>query len=197
MRFSDSGVFNRLVAAIFKNGVKIIVITMTTPVTLLFIDKACSLGNDEILIGIGTRLESETTRQAVESGVQFVVSPVIKKEIIRKAQSAGVPVMPGAFTPPEVQTAWELGADVVKILPANLLGMNFFKGIRASMPHLKLMSTGRVFLTNARGWIDAGACALGVKSILLDDEAIKNKNFDQIRKNAEVLVSILKGFKGL
>jgi len=191
MRFSDPGLFSPLADAIYEGGVKVIEITMTVPGALSLIKKARANSSDDLLIGIGSVLDADMTRQAIEAGAQFVLSPVLKREIIKEANVAEVPVMPGAFTPTEIQTAWEWGADIVKIFPANILGMRFLKGIKAPMPHLKLMPTGGVSLTNASDWINAGACAVGVGSALLNKEAIKNKDFNQIRKNAELLASNL------
>lgn len=193
MRFSDSGLFDPLAEAIYGGGIRIFEITMTVPDALLLIEKARKSNLNDRLVGVGSVLDAESARRAIDAGAHFVVSPVLKKEIIMEAQSAEVPVIPGAFTPTEVQTAWEWGADIVKIFPANILGMNFFKGVKAPMPHLKLMPTGGVSLTNAKDWINSGACAVGVGSALLNREAIKKRDFDQIQKNAEALVSNLKG----
>ena len=97
--------------------------------------------------------------------------------------------MPGAFTPTEIQTAFEAGADIVKVFPADVVGMAFFKGILAPMPHLKLMPTGGVSLTNAGDWLKAGACAVGVGSALLDKKAIESGNYEVLTENAKVLIS--------
>lgn len=191
MRFSDPALLSPLLDSISQGGVKVIEITMTVPGALSLIKKARSDMPDDILIGVGSVLDADMTRIAIDAGAQFVVSPVLKKDIIQEANSAEVPVMPGAFTPTEIQTAWEWGADVVKIFPANILGMPFLKSIKAPLPHLKLMPTGGVSLTNASDWIKSGACAVGVGSALLDEKAIKNKDFNQIRKNAELLVANL------
>ncbi|MFO7845459.1 MAG: bifunctional 4-hydroxy-2-oxoglutarate aldolase/2-dehydro-3-deoxy-phosphogluconate aldolase [Balneolaceae bacterium] len=191
MRFSDSDLFDPLAEAIFNGGIQIIEITMTVPDALSIIEKVTAGNLGDRLVGVGSVLDAKSARQAIKAGAQFIVSPVLKKEIIMEAQSADVPVMPGAFTPTEVQTAWEWGADIVKIFPANILGMDFFKGVKAPMPHLKLMPTGGVSLTNARDWINSGACAVGIGSALFDKEAIKKRDFDQIRENAEALVSNL------
>jgi 2-dehydro-3-deoxyphosphogluconate aldolase/(4S)-4-hydroxy-2-oxoglutarate aldolase len=102
--------------------------------------------------------------------------------------------MPGAFTPTEIQTAYENGADIVKVFPADVLGMAFFKAVRAPMPYLKLMPTGGVTLTNAGDWLKAGACAVGVGTALLDKKAIDENNFSKLTENAMILVqSIAEG----
>ena len=132
-------------------------------------------------------IDAETARRAVEAGAQYVVSPVFKREIIDEAHRLGVPAMPGCFTPTEILAATEAGADTVKVFPADVLGMPFFKGVLAPMPHLKLMPTGGVSLTNAGDWVRAGAVAVGVGSALLDKQAISEGDFAVLTENARTL----------
>jgi len=192
LRLPESSLFEPVAKALYNGGIKVIEITMTVPGAISAIEKAIPKLPSDMILGIGSVLDAKTTKKAINAGAQFVVSPVTKKEIIEASTSAGIAVMPGAFTPSEIQAAWEWGADIVKVFPADILGMKFFKGVKAPMPHLKLMPTGGVSLTNAGDWIKAGACAVGIGSALLDKEAIRNKNFNQIRKNAEILISNLK-----
>ena len=131
---------------------------------------------------------------AIKAGAKYVVSPVFKKEIIDMAHKYDVPVMPGCFTPTEIQTAYEYGADIVKVFPADVLGMAFFKGILAPMPHLKLMPTGGVTLTNAGDWLKAGACAVGLGSALLDKEAVKTENYGKLTDNAKQIMNSINGY---
>jgi len=192
VRLQEAALFEPVALALYEGGVRAIEITMTVPGALAALEKAISNLPSEIIIGVGSVLNAKTTEKAVNAGAQFIVSPVTKKEILDACKTAEVAVMPGAFTPTEIQTAWEWGADIVKVFPADILGMKFFKGVKAPMPHLKLMPTGGVSLTNAAGWIQAGACAVGVGSALLDKEALRDRNFEQIKKNAERLISNLK-----
>jgi 2-dehydro-3-deoxyphosphogluconate aldolase/(4S)-4-hydroxy-2-oxoglutarate aldolase len=99
--------------------------------------------------------------------------------------------MPGAFTPTEIQSAYEAGADIIKVFPADILGMAFFKAVKAPLPHLKLMPTGGVSLTNAGDWIKAGACAVGVGSALLDRQAIEDGDYARLTENARILCASL------
>lgn len=192
MRLPDADLFDPVSEALYEGGIRVLEITMTVPDALNQIKKASQNAPSDMLIGVGSILDADMAKRAVDNGAQFVVSPVMKKEIIDAAKSMGVAVMPGAFTPTEAQLAWDYGADVVKIFPADITGMKFFKAIKAPMPHLKLMPTGGVTLTNGQEWIDHGACAVGVGSALLDKQALKEKNFNQLRKNAEVLTSNFK-----
>ena len=104
------------------------------------------------------------------------------------AQKYDVPVMPGCFTPTEIYSAFEMGADIAKVFPADVVGMPFFKAILAPMPYLKLMPTGGVSLTNAGDWLKAGACAVGIGSALLDDKAIKEENYLKLTENAKTIM---------
>jgi len=103
-----------------------------------------------------------------------------------------VPALPGAFTPTEILSAHEAGADIVKVFPADVVGMGFFKAIKAPMPQLKLMPTGGVTLTNAGEWLRAGACAVGVGSALLDRAAIAEGRWEKLTENARTLMESIR-----
>jgi 2-dehydro-3-deoxyphosphogluconate aldolase/(4S)-4-hydroxy-2-oxoglutarate aldolase len=141
--------------------------------------------SDDIVIGVGSVLDSGTAQNAIDAGAQFVVSPIFKKDIIDTAHKNNVPAMPGTFTPTEILTAHQSGADVIKVFPADVLGMKFFKAVKAPIPDLKLMSTGGVTLDNAGEWIRAGACAVGVGTALLDVQAIEENNYKKLTENAK------------
>jgi 2-dehydro-3-deoxyphosphogluconate aldolase/(4S)-4-hydroxy-2-oxoglutarate aldolase len=152
------------------------------------------MGND-VVVGVGSVLNKATAEQAVNAGARYVVSPVVKSEIIVAARELDVPVMPGAFSPTEIQFAYEEGADIVKVFPADNLGMQYFKNVLAPMPHLKLMPTGGVSLSNAGDWLAAGACAVGVGSALLDKQAIADENYSQLTENAELLIDSINSYR--
>jgi 2-dehydro-3-deoxyphosphogluconate aldolase/(4S)-4-hydroxy-2-oxoglutarate aldolase len=103
--------------------------------------------------------------------------------------------MPGVFTPTEIQAAFEEGADIVKVFPADNLGLQYFKNVLAPMPHLKLMPTGGVSLTNAGDWLEAGACAVGVGSALLDKKALTENNYSKLTENAEILINSIESYR--
>lgn len=191
IRLPDPDTVEPVLQALYEGGVKVMEITMTVPNAVSLIRKAISVAPKDMMLGVGTVINAEMTKEAVDAGAQFVVSPIMKEEIIRQAHEQGVPVMPGAFTPTEIQQAWEYGADVVKVFPADIVGMAFFKSVLAPLPHLKLMPTGGVSLTNGKEWMAAGACAVGLGSALLDKKAIEEKNWAQIKANAETLMTNL------
>ncbi|MFQ5709349.1 MAG: bifunctional 4-hydroxy-2-oxoglutarate aldolase/2-dehydro-3-deoxy-phosphogluconate aldolase [bacterium] len=187
IRMSDSDKLRKVAEAVYAGGISAIEITMTTPNALKVIEETAHAMGDSIQLGVGSVLDAETARLAIDAGAQFVVSPVSKPEIIQMAHRYDLPAMPGAFTPTEILLAHEQGADIVKVFPADVVGMAFFRAIKAPMPHLQLMPTGGVTLTNAGDWLKAGACAVGVGSALLDKKAIAEGNYSVLTENAKRL----------
>lgn len=175
--------------ALREGGITAIEITMTTPNALRLIEETATAFSDdeEVLIGVGSVLDGPTAQQAINAGATFVVSPILSAEMIETCHRYDVPAMPGAYTPTEVARAHELGADVVKIFPASTVGPDYFGALKGPMPHVKLMPTGGVSLENAGQWIEAGACAVGVGSALLDKEALANEDYETLTENAETL----------
>ena len=192
IRMNDSAKLIKVAEAIYKGGVQSVEITMTVPGALKIIEEASKTLGDYVNIGVGSVLNKQTANDAINAGAKYVVSPVFKPEIVQEAKKHNIPVMPGAFSPTEILTAFEAGADIVKVFPADIVGMAFFKGVLAPMPHLKLMPTGGVSLTNAGDWIKAGACAVGVGSALLDKKAIAEENYSLLTENAEKLIASIK-----
>lgn len=189
IRMSDAQRLERVIGAIRAGGVTNIEITMTTPGALQVIEQTSRAfaGDSDVLVGVGSVLDAMTARRAVEAGAKFVVGPALVPEVIQMAHQYDVPVMPGAFTPTEIHRAMELGADIVKVFPADVVGMPFFKAVLAPMPHAKLMPTGGVTLTNAGEWLLAGACAVGVGSALLEKAAIDAEDYTRLTENARTL----------
>jgi 2-dehydro-3-deoxyphosphogluconate aldolase/(4S)-4-hydroxy-2-oxoglutarate aldolase len=195
IRLADSTKLIRVCEAIFEGGVKSIEITMTVPNAISFIKESVKKLGDHMRIGVGSVLNAETAMKAIDAGANYVVSPIFKKEIIEVAHKNDVPALPGCFTPSEIQTAFETGADIIKIFPADVLGMAFFKSILAPMPHLKLMPTGGVTLTNVGDWIKAGACAIGIGTALLDKNAIAQENYKLLTNNAKLIMANIEAAK--
>ena len=176
-----------LAQALCVGGVVCFEITMTVPRALDGIRLVCQEMGSSVLVGAGSVLDAATAEAAVEAGAKYIVSPVFKPEVVRAAHSNDAAVMPGCFTPTEILTATEAGADVVKVFPAGVLGMSFFRGVLAPMPHLRLMPTGGVTLSNAGDWIRAGAVAVGVGSDLVDNKAVAAGDWATLTQNARAL----------
>lgn len=195
LRIPDESLFEPVAEALIRGGVHILEITMTVPNAIGLIRKASKLYGDKILLGVGTVLTADQVSESTDAGAQFVLSPVTNKEVIERAVQLKKVMMAGAFTPTEIQQAWEWGSDIVKVFPANITGMEFIKAVKAPMPHLKLMPTGGVTLTNGKEWLKAGACAVGVGSSLVSGEDLKNRDFKAIEEKARILVEGLRSEK--
>src|ERR1700723_4178006 len=156
-----------LADAIADGGVTVLEITMTVPGAIEVMRKLAEQRPD-ILIGAGTVLDPETARMCILEGAQFVVSPALNVKTIELCHRYGVAVLPGALTPTEIVTAWEAGADVVKVFPASALGgAKYLKSVKAPLPQIEMIPTGGVSLATAKEFLEAGAFALGVGADLV------------------------------
>lgn len=173
-----------LTEALLAGGVIAIEITMTTPNAIAAIREASQKFGARALIGVGTVLDAQTCRQAIDAGAQFVVSPITRPDIADAARAADRPVMLGAYTPTEAQFAFESGADFIKIFPADGLGPNYIKALRAPLPHLRIVPTGGVDLHNVADFLKAGCAALGVGSSLLKAEILRDSNWPELTRLA-------------
>jgi 2-dehydro-3-deoxyphosphogluconate aldolase/(4S)-4-hydroxy-2-oxoglutarate aldolase len=140
-------------------------------------------------------LDPESARAALLAGAEYLVAPTVNLDVIRMARRYDKVVMPGAFTPTEVLTAWEAGADVVKVFPADVGGPNYLKALRGPLPQIRLMPTGGVDLNTAEAFLKAGACCLGVGSQLVEPAAVKAGNFDRLRDLAKKYVEIVRTYR--
>lgn len=192
LRVKEEDKLQRVIEAIYDGGVSVAEITMTVPNAIKLIQQMNERLDKNIIIGVGSVLNANTAEDAIKAGAKYVVSPIFKKEIIDTAHKFDVPSMPGCFTPTEIQTAFEYGADVVKVFPADVVGIEFFKAILAPLPHLKLMPTGGVSLANAGEWLKAGACAVGIGSALLDKKAIQDNNYSKLTENAKTIMKSIR-----
>ncbi len=147
---------------------------------------------DRVLLGAGTILDPETARAAILAGAEYIVSPTVNFEVIKLCQRYDKLVMPGAFTPTEILAAWEAGADIVKVFPADVVGPAFFKAGKGPLPQIRMMPTGGVDLTTAPAFLKAGACCLGVGGQLVEPTAVATRNFTRIRDLAKQYAAIVK-----
>ncbi len=194
LRIKEADKLKKVIDAIYQGGITALEITMTVPNAIQLIEKMSEELDKNIILGVGSVLNKSVAEDAIKAGAKYVVSPVLKKEIIETSHKFDVPAMPGCFTPTEIQTAYEYGADIIKVFPADIVGMAFFKAVLAPLPHLKLMPTGGVSLTNVGDWLKAGACAVGIGSALLDKKAIEDENYSVLTQNARIIIeNIQKG----
>ncbi len=184
-----------LTEALLAGGVIAVEVTMTTPNAIEAIREASRKYGERALIGVGTVLDEATCRQAIEAGAQFVVSPITRAEIASAAREADRPVMLGAYTPTEAQSAYEAGADFIKIFPADGLGPNYIKALRAPLPHLRIVPTGGVDLNTLGDFLKAGCAALGVGSSLLKQDILRDGNWPELTRLAGEFVAAVKKAK--
>ncbi len=192
VRSQDSQQLVEVVRALADGGVTVVEITMSVPNALDVLRQVRQALGDRVLLGAGTVLDPETARAVLLAGAEYIVSPTVNLEVIRLCRRYDKLVMPGAFTPTEILTAWEAGADIVKVFPAEVVGTAFFKALRGPLPQIRVMPTGGVDLTTAAAFLKAGACCLGVGSQLVEPEAVAKRNFDRVRELARQYAAVVK-----
>src|SRR5579885_539621 len=192
VRSPDSRQLVEVVRALADGGVTVVEITMTVPDALGVVREVRRELGDRVLLGAGTILDPETARAALLAGAEYLVAPTLNLDVIRLCQRYSKLVMPGAFTPTEILTAWEAGADIVKVFPAEVVGPAFFKALRGPLPQVRLMPTGGVDLNTAADFLRAGACCLGLGSQLVEPRAVLARDFDRIRDLARQYRDIVK-----
>jgi 2-dehydro-3-deoxyphosphogluconate aldolase/(4S)-4-hydroxy-2-oxoglutarate aldolase len=192
VRAPDPAGLVEVIRALAAGGVTVAEVTLTVPNALEVVREAKRALGDSVLLGAGTVLDPETCRAALLAGAEFIVSPTLNLDVIRLCRRYDKLVMPGAFTPTEILAAWEAGADIVKVFPADVVSPAFFKAMRGPLPQVRLMPTGGVDLTNAADFLKAGACCLGVGSQLVDPKLVAAKAFDQLRELAARYVEVVR-----
>ena len=192
VRSPDSHLLVEVCRALADGGVDVVEITMTVPDALDVVRAVRRELGDRVLLGAGTILDAETARAALLAGAEYLVAPTVNLDVIRLCQRYDKLVMPGAFTPTEILGAWEAGADIVKVFPAEVLGPAFFKAMRGPLPQIRLMPTGGVDLTTAADFLRAGASCLGVGSQLVEPKAVAVREFDRVRALARQYVQIVR-----
>jgi 2-dehydro-3-deoxyphosphogluconate aldolase/(4S)-4-hydroxy-2-oxoglutarate aldolase len=178
-----------LFEALLAGGVNATEITMTTPNALASIREACQKIGERSLIGVGTVVTPDDCRAAIDAGAEFIVTPICRPELAKIAHAADRPIMMGAYTPTEAQTAHEAGADFIKIFPADTLGPNYIKALRAPLPHLRLVPTGGVDAKNVGEFLNAGCAAVGVGSSLVSAKILREASWAELTQRAAELVN--------
>ena len=182
-----------LAGAILAGGIDILEVTMTVPGAIRVIEQLADHHGDKLLLGAGTVLDAETARNCLLAGAQFIVSPALDLRTIELCRRYSVPVMPGALTPTEILTAWQAGADVVKVFPCSALGgAKYLKALQGPLPQIQIIPTGGVSLSTAEEFLAAGAFALGVGGDLVDAKAAREGRTSVITENAQKYIAIVK-----
>ena len=172
--------------ALVAGGVEAVEVTFTVPGAPRVMEQVADR------LGAGTVLDPETARTALLAGAQFIVSPTVNRKVIRLCRRYDKAVMPGALTPTEVLTAWEAGADIVKVFPSDFTGPSYLKVLHGPLPHVRLLPTGGVTLQTVADFIRAGACAVGVGGNLVEAKAVAAGDMARIESLARQFVDIIK-----
>jgi 2-dehydro-3-deoxyphosphogluconate aldolase/(4S)-4-hydroxy-2-oxoglutarate aldolase len=178
--------------ALKAGGIATIEFTVSTPGAIDMIKEASSRFGDEVLMGAGTVLDPETARAAILAGAEFIVTPTLNPATIELCRRYGKPIVPGALTPTEILTAWEAGADMVKVFPASSMGPGYLKAVLAPLPQLRLVPTGGISAGNAAEYLKAGAVALGVGGKLVDKAAVAGGDWQTITTEAQRLIAAVR-----
>ncbi len=194
VRSSDPKPLLKVAEALLDGGVPVMEITMTVPNALEVLASVQREFEDDIMIGAGTVLDCETARMALLAGAEFIVSPTLNLEVIKMCHRYGKLCMPGAFTPTEILSAWEAGASIVKVFPADTVGPDYLRAIRGPLPQVRMMPTGGVSLANARAFLQAGAACLGVGSELVHSKMVQAGDFNGIRDTARKFSDIAQSY---
>src|SRR6267154_2496592 len=182
----------KAIEAIYRGGVRAAEITMTVPGAIRALEKVADQFGDKIVLGAGTVLDPETARACMLAGAQFFVTPSLKLSTIEMVKRYSKVICPGALTPTEVLTAWDAGADIVKIFPCgNVGGPKYIKALRGPFPHIEMIPTGGVNLETAGEFLKAGACAVAVGGELVDAKTIKEGRFDVIEERARQYLAVI------
>jgi 2-dehydro-3-deoxyphosphogluconate aldolase/(4S)-4-hydroxy-2-oxoglutarate aldolase len=180
------------VEALYNGGVRAAEITMTVPGAIRALEKTADRFGDTLVLGAGTVLDPETARACMLAGAEFFVTPNLRVATIEMAKRYSKVICPGALTPTEVLTAWESGADVVKIFPCgNVGGPKYIKALKAPFPQIEMIPTGGVNLDTTADFLKAGACAVAVGGELVDGKAMQDGRFDIIEEKARQYLAVI------
>lgn len=182
-----------LAEALVAGGLTSLEFTLTNSRALHAVAGARAALGDAASIGVGTVLNGQQARDAIAAGAQFLVTPVLRHDVIGEGVAQGVPVVCGAFTPTEIWEAWQAGAPLIKVFPARSLGPSFVKDVLAPLPDLKLVPTGGVDLDNCAAYIKAGAWSVGLGSNLVDSKLVAAHNWAELTRRARAYVEACRG----
>lgn len=184
-----------LAEAMMAGGIAVLEVTMTVPGAMSLLRRLARERTD-LLLGAGTVLDPETARICILEGAQFIVSPALNVKTVELCQRYSVAVLPGALTPTEIVTAWQAGADVIKVFPANAMGgASYLRSLSGPLPQVRLIPTGGISVSTARDFLSAGAFALGVGADLVSVEAIKAGHPESIVEKASQYLRIIRDYR--
>jgi 2-dehydro-3-deoxyphosphogluconate aldolase/(4S)-4-hydroxy-2-oxoglutarate aldolase len=183
-RLNDGRPLLKVTEALLAGGMSVMEFTLTTPGALEAVAAARAAFGTDFCLGVGTVLSRDDAVRAVAAGAQFLVTPILRHDVVQFCKDERVICICGALTPTEMQTAWEWGSPYVKVFPANLGGVGYIKDVLAPLPHLRIITTGGVTLETAPKLLAAGAVGVAVGSQLIDKQLIADGNYAEITARA-------------
>jgi len=180
-----------IAAALHDGGVSAIEVTADTPDVADLIGEVTGSFDDEVVVGTGTVLDSETARTTLLAGAEFVVSPSLHEDVIETCNRYGAVSAPGVMTPTEAVRGYEAGADFVKVFPAKTVGPDHIGAMKGPLGQIPMMPTGGVDPDNAADYIDAGAFAVGAGGALVDYDAAARGEYETITETAREFTQIV------
>jgi 2-dehydro-3-deoxyphosphogluconate aldolase / (4S)-4-hydroxy-2-oxoglutarate aldolase len=190
LRGIDSNRMVPIVRALYEGGIKAVEVTLNHPDSIKSIAILENEFSKDLLIGAGTVLDPDAARAAVSAGAKFIISPSLNLKTIEMTKRLGVVSIPGAYTPTEIVTAYENGADFVKVFPATALGPSFLKDMKGPLPHIPLIPTGGIHVGNAFEFLQAGAVAIGVGSSLVSaSQKVEPNSLADLKKRAQGFIN--------
>lgn len=188
VRLPDATSAEPVASAVHRGGIRLIELTLTTAGALAAIPAMRDAGLEGLSVGMGSVRTLEEARESIAAGAEYLVTPTTNPDVLRAAQEAGVPVMCGAFTPTELDTAHRAGADYIKLFPASAVGPRYVREVLAPMPDLRIVPTGGVNVETIPQFKAAGVVGVGVGSALVDPQTVAAGDWDELERRAKALV---------
>ena len=189
-----------VVGALVRGGVKVLEFTFdhAEPDCVIAnaekIRRTVEKFGDQVLVGCGTTLTVEEVEAAYNAGACLMISPNVDEAVIRRAKELGMVAMPGALTPTEIVSAYNMGADIVKLFPAGELGLGYIKAVRGPLKHIPMSAVGGVKPENVGEYLDAGVCGFGVGGPLVLAKAVKSGDDAAIEERAKAFTDAIKAW---
>ena len=176
--------------AAVDGGFRVVEFTLTTPGALSLVERFSAAGT--LTVGAGTVMSTGDARDAVSAGAEFLVSPIFDADVVAEAAKLDVPIIPGCYTPTEMETAHRHGADFIKIFPAPAGGVGFIRAIRGPLPHLPLFPTAGPTPENFIDYLEAGCVGVGFVRSLFDPQDLARGDLAAVRARADEIIRRLK-----
>jgi len=189
-RLADGSRLVQVAEALLAGGLTVMEFTLTTPGALAALAEARAAFGDKFCLGVGTVLDLDSAVRSVAAGAQFLVTPILRHDVVRFCHDQEIVCICGAMTPTEIQQAWEWGSPYVKVFPAGVLGPGYLRDVLGPLPHVRLITTGGVTLENAPQFLAAGAVAVAVGGQLVDKQLIAAGQFDALTERARAFARL-------